>query len=299
MGKTGHRIWYGVAIFLSALVLLLSVAGIAGVWITERILADTAVQVLEAVGNVTGSIRQTIQGVDQKLERMQSVSIFISTASARISDKVTDQGLIKLLLPEEQEQRLVTLSSSVKETVNTVSDTLSAGLSMYHTIDRLPFVSLPAPSQEQVDNISSTVDDIQSAVDAVQTSIVAFRSGASDQISKVETGADLLTTRLGQTRDRLAEVNARLAIGQEKLIQLQKTVGTVFILVAFLFTLLLAWIIYSQLEVLRLYIQRWKISGKNTGIIESAELPIDGGSDTVIPTGNSSSAYSDVEGTTG
>jgi methyl-accepting chemotaxis protein len=299
MGKTGHRIWYGLAIFLSALVLLLSVAGIAGVWITERILADTAVQVLEAVGNVTGSLRQAIQGVDQKLERMQSVSFFISIASARISDEVTDQGLIKLLLPEEQDQRLVTLSSSVKETVNTVSDTLSAGLSMYQTIDRLPFVSLPAPSQEQVDNISSTVDDIQSAVDDVQTSIVAFRSGASDQISKVETGADLLTTRLGQSRDRLAEVNARLAIVQEKLIQLQKTVGTVFALAAFLFTLLLAWIIYSQVEVLRLYVQRWKTYGKNTRIIESAELPIGGGSDTLPPTGISSSVNSDTEGTTG
>lgn len=75
--------------------------------------------------------------------------------------------------------------------------------------------------------------------------------------------------------------------------------GTVFVLVAFLFTLLLAWIIYSQVEVLRLFVQRWKISGKNTGIIESAELPINGGNDTLPPTGISSSANSDVEGTIG
>ncbi len=170
------------------------------------------VQVLEAVGNVTGSLRQAIQGVDQKLERMQSASIFISTASDRISDKVTDQGLIMLLLPEEARSKTDhTFHIGYRDRQYSKRYTIG-GIGMYHTIDLLPFVSLPAPSQEQVDNIASTVDDIQSAVDAVLTSIVAFRSGASDQISKVETGADLLTTRLGQSRDRLTELDTRLAI---------------------------------------------------------------------------------------
>ncbi len=36
MEKTGRRIWYVIAIILSSLVLLLSVAGVAGTWITNR-----------------------------------------------------------------------------------------------------------------------------------------------------------------------------------------------------------------------------------------------------------------------
>ena len=90
-------------------------------------------------------------------------------------------------------------------------------------------------------------------MDSVQTSITSFRSGASDQIGKVETGADLLTSRLGQFRDRLANLDARLAITQESLVQLQKTVERVLVLVSFLVTLFLVWVIYSQVEVLRLY----------------------------------------------
>ena len=299
MKNTGRRIWYGIAMFLSGLILLVSVAGIAGVWIIERLLANTAFQVLDAVGNVTGSMRQATDGLDQKLERMQAASTFISTASARLSQKVTDQGLILLMLSDEEEQNLFALSSSVKETVSPLRDMLSTGLVIYRSINQLPFVSLPAPSQEQVDKIEESVGGIQSAVDSLQTAIIAFRSGASDQISKLETGADLVTSRLGQFRDRLADLDARLAITQENLVQLQKTVVRVLVLVSFLVTLLLAWVIYSQVEVLRLHGQRWKASGSKTGTQEPPDRTVGIKDETVIETGSVALENLDVEQKTG
>jgi methyl-accepting chemotaxis protein len=299
MGKTGHRIWYGVAIFLSALVLLLSVAGIAGVWITERILADTIVQVLQSVDNVTGSLRMAAEGVDQKLESMQSAAIYISTAADRVSQNVTDQGLVKLLLPEEETQKLATLSTSVTETIGTLLDTLSSSLAIYQSIDQLPFINLPSPSQDQVDEIEASIGEIQSTVDNVQAAITSFRSGASDQINKIVDLVDGLSLKLGQVRDLLANLDARLAILQETLVQLQTTLVRILVLVSILFTLFLAWVIYSQVVVLRLYAQRWKASGTTAMIAESVDLPIDGGDATKNPPGKSSSENSDIEQTTG
>ena len=266
MKKTGKRIWYGIAIFLSGLILLLSVLGIAGVWITERALAKAVVQVLDSVGNVTETLRQATQGVDQKLERLQSASSFISTVSGKLSQNVNDQGLLLLLLPEEEEQNLVSLTSSINESVSTLRDVLTAGLSIYRTIDQLPFISLPAPSQEQVDKVQSSVGEIQSSVENVRTEVVAFRSGISGRITNVQTGADLLTSKVGQSRDRLADLDARLVIIQESLVQWQQTAQNVLLLVSFLVTLILVWVIYSQAEVLRLYVQRWKAAGANAGI---------------------------------
>jgi hypothetical protein len=69
---------------------------------------------------------------------------------------------------------------------------------------------------------------------------------------------------LGQSRDQLANLDAKLVAAQEGLIRLQRTVVQAFLLVTSLVTLLLAWVIYSQVELLRLYGQRWKGSG--TGI---------------------------------
>jgi uncharacterized phage infection (PIP) family protein YhgE len=299
MNKTGRRIWYGVAMFLSGLILLLSVAGIVGVWITESLLADTIVQVLQSVDNLSGGLRTAAQGVDQKLERMQSASIYLSTAADRISQNVSDQGLVKLLLPEEETQKLASLSTSVTETIDTLRDTLSSGLAIYQSIDRLPFINLPSPSQEQVDKIEASIGEIQSAVDNVQAAITSFRSGASDQINKIVNRADGITSKLGEARNLLAKLDAQLALLQETLVQLQTTLVNILVLACVLFTLFLVWVIYSQVEVLRLYVQRWKASGSETGNAERLALPNDGGDGTVIPPGKSSSENSDIEQTTG
>jgi methyl-accepting chemotaxis protein len=138
MRKTGRKIWYGIAIFLCCLVVLLSVAGIAGIWITERALGNAAVQALEAVSNVTGSLRQTAQTVDQKLASMQDITSSISTASVSLSQQVADQGLIKLLLPDQKTQNLSEFSASVKDAASTLRDMLTSFKSIYQTIDSIP-----------------------------------------------------------------------------------------------------------------------------------------------------------------
>lgn len=295
MGKTGRRIWYGIAIFLSGFVLLLSAVGIAGVWITERALANTAVQMLEAVDRVTGSLREATKGIDQKLEHMQEVSTFISTASDRLSQKVIDKGVFLLLLPEEKEQNLIEMSSSVKEAVSPLRDVLSTGLGLYRTIDQLPFINLPSPSQEQVDQIEESVGGIQSTADSLESEIAAFRSGTSDQIGKVTSWADQLTARLGESRDRLANLDARLAIVQETLAQLQQTVVRVLVLLAILVTLLLAWVIYSQVEVIRLYRQSWKASGTESRVEGTPDQTAGGEDVASIDSGSSAPEISDSE----
>jgi hypothetical protein len=263
MGKTGHRIWYGLAIFLSGLVLLLSVVGIAGIWITERLLANSVVQVVDAVVDVTESFRQVSQGVDQKLESLQNVSSDISTAVAAMSEKVADKGLFLLLLPEEKEQNLVELSTSVKEAVNPLRDLLSTGLVIYRSINQLPFVSLPAPSQEQVDTLEASIGEIQSGASQLESEIIAFRSGTSDKLDKVGAQVDAFTARLDQARGQMAELDARLVLTLESLEQLKQKVVNVLVLASILLTLLMAWVTYSQVELVYLYIQRWKASGKN------------------------------------
>jgi hypothetical protein len=95
--------------------------------------------------------------------------------------------LILQLLPEEKEQNLIELSASVKETISPLHDMLSGGIAIYRTINQMPFVNLPGPSQEQVDNIEKEADEIQSAADNLEKEIAAFRSGTSDKINKVET----------------------------------------------------------------------------------------------------------------
>jgi uncharacterized phage infection (PIP) family protein YhgE len=267
MRQTNRKILYGMAMFLSGLTLLLSVAGIVGLWVAERALANSAVEILSAVENVTGNLLQTTEGIDQKLEQVQAISTRISTGSAQLSQNVTDKGLILVLLPEEQDQKLAELSASLKEAFNALSDKLATGMAFYRAINQLPFVNLPAPGQEQVDRLEGSIAGIQSTVEGLQTDIAAFRSGAADKIGKVETGAEKLTSLLGQCREYLANLDTLLVTIQGSLIQLQQTVATTLFVLTLLVTLLLVWVIFSQVEIFRLYRRSWVELGteKSTG----------------------------------
>jgi phage shock protein A len=271
MGKTGRRIWYGIAIFLCSLLLLLSAAGIIGVWVTQRAVSNAVVQLLDSVSNVTGSLRQTAQTVDQKLASMQDITSSISTASASLSQQVADQGLIKLLLPEQQTQNLSNTAASVKDAISTLQDMLTSIRTIYQTIDSIPFVNLPAPSQDQIDKFGESITTIQSAVDEVTNAITAFRAGASEKISLVTQAVDQLTGKLTDARTRLAELDTQLANVQDKLAQLQQIVVVVLFLMSVLGSLFLAWVIYTQVEVIRLYALRWRAAGAVAAIEPPAE----------------------------
>jgi len=295
MGKAGRNIWYGIAMSLSGLILLLSVAGIVGAWAIEGALANSVVDILGAIENVTGSLRQPIQRIDQNLEKMQAISTQISTASDQLSQNVTDKDLVQLLLPEQQELQLVSLSSSVKEAFGNLRDTLTAGVDFYRSIDRLPFIKLPAPSQEQIDKFGGSIAEIESSVDSLKKDVAAFRSGAGDQIGKVQTGADSLTAQLGQTRDQLASLDASLAAAQKTLIRWQRIAVKAFVLATFLVTLLLAWVIYSQVAVLRLYKQRWKGSGTESRPEEYPDRTAGAEDETVIESGSLAPENPEIE----
>jgi len=274
MNHTGRKILYGLGMFLSVVVLLASAAGIVGIWVLEPRAANSAVAVLGVLENGAGSMRQAAQGIDQKLTQVQAISTQVSDASAKLSQNVTDQGLVKLLLPDQQEQTLTATTASVKDAFSGLRDKLADAVAIYKSIDQLPFVKLPGPSQKQVDQFTASIADVQATVDQLKSDITAFRAGASDRISKVTAGVDQLSSRLAQGRDQLATLDARLAAAQAALGQLKNNVANTLMLAALLATLMLAWVAYSQVELIRLFTQRWKGLGKESSSEEHPDQPV-------------------------
>ena len=272
--------------FLSVVVLLASAAGIVGTWVVVPRVANSAVAVMGALENFAGSARQAAQRIDQKLVQVQAISTQVSDASTKLSQNVTDQGLVRLLLPDQQEQTLVNAISSVNDAVSSLKDNLADIVAIYQAIDQLPFVRLPGPSQKQVDQFTATIADVQTSVDLVRSDVTTFRAGASDKIGKITTEADQLTAQLAQASDRLATLDARLVAAQEALAHLQQVVVNALLMGALLVTIVLAWVVYSQVEVLRLYVQRWKGLGKDSGSEENLEQPEGGAEEQMVKSGS-------------
>jgi hypothetical protein len=256
--RTLHKVWYGIAITLSVLVLLISSVGVIGTWIIEQTLVDVTQSLLTATINTAGGFRKVAAQIDQESLELRQISSSISAISLKIGQNIEDKGLVATLLPVEQEQKLNAQISQIQDTLSTVREILTAGISMYQSINRLPFVSLPGLSEEQVGEISQAVADIQATVEELRQGVASFRSGVSEGVGRITQAADRLTQGLDNLHAKLTELDQGLAALQDLAQRISEVVPLAFGLVAVLLTILMAYVAYTQVEIIRLLVRRWK-----------------------------------------
>ena len=267
---TGRKIWIGVAITISALILLLSAAGVVGVWVVQNKLSDASVSLLQSVYDISGELRQEIERADQGIGEVRQIMAEVSQISSQISQNVEDQGLLALLLPQEQEDKLVASMNSVQETLGTIREFLASTIEMYRAINSIPFVNLPTPSVEQMEQIETTLSGIQADIATLQQNIQDFRAGAADVISRVTEAADKITAGLDELSGRIENLDQVLLALQDFSVRMQTTLPTLFVVMALVISLFLAWVTYTQVEVIRLYVQRWKLLGETEALLVEA-----------------------------
>ena len=76
--------------------------------------------------------------------------------------------------------------------------------------------------------------------------------------TRSDAAATLLTNEITQGRDALSELDTRLAALEALSIRLQQVIPTVLLVIAVIISLMFAFVIFTQVEVIRLYIARWR-----------------------------------------
>ena len=271
----GKKIAYSLVIGLSALIILLSAIGVIGVWIVQRPVSETAVAVLEVVENSASVLRQSSSRADQTLAALETRTVAIEDASRQISQNVSDQGLVMTLLPAERGQELADTAASVRETYNGIRESIAQVLDLYRSIDRIPFVNLPGLSDDQMENIESSLAQTQAQVEALRSQIADLRAGMTGAIDKVQASVNLLTEEIRQARAGLAKLDSQLAALEALSIRLQATIRGVLTGIALILSLIFAFLIFTQVEVIRLYVGRWRLleNPQTTAPSENGDQP--------------------------
>jgi len=259
--QTGRKIWYAAAIVLSGIVLLISALGVFGSWVLMDTLGDISETMLGAVDRSAGSVRMVFSDVDDTLGEIQVITDSLVDSRDQLSQAVSDQGLLMTLLPEEQTDKLIELGDQVEQTINTIGDVASSIVSLYRSINRLPLVNLPALEQDEIETIEADINQVRDSITELRQGIEDFRSEAASTIDRITQPLDRVSSQLEQSRNRLEEVDQQLAELQERAQRLQDLTRTIFVLLAVFSTLFLAYVGYTQVEVIRLYLGRWKALG--------------------------------------
>jgi uncharacterized phage infection (PIP) family protein YhgE len=163
------------------------------------------------------------------------------------------------LLPAEKEQELAETAASVRDTYNSIRESIAQVLDLYRSIDRIPFVNLPGLSDDQMENIESSLTQTQAQVEALRSQIADLRAGVAGPIDRIQTTANLLTEEIGQARDAITQLDIKLAALEALSIRLQDTIRGVLTGIAVILSLIFAFLIFTQVELIRLYVERWRL----------------------------------------
>jgi len=257
----GKKIWYGAVIFLSVLVLISSAVGVVGAWVLQSKLSDATIALLQAAEDAAGKAQEIIGQAQDPLLEIQQISANVAEVSAKLSQNVQDEGLLKLLLPPEQQEKLVSLATKVQDTLATIHEVLSTAANLYQALDQMPFISLPTPGLENVRAVEQTVSEIRISIEELKGKVAEARAGAADKIGVVTEIANSISSRLVEVLDKLATLDAELEGFQETVAEVKAAVPTTFVIIALLLTLVLVFVGYTQVEVIRLFVGRWRLLG--------------------------------------
>jgi ABC-type transporter Mla subunit MlaD len=286
---TGRKIWYGVVIALSAAVILMSAAGILGTWAVGRALSDATVQLLVAVERAAGRAETLAGNVERGLADIQDLTTQVSNVTQQIGENVTDKGLVLTLLPEDRERMLVEKVQSVVDTLTAIRGAVNSAFEMYQAVDRLPFISLPKPATETVDKLEQAANDLQAMVNELAQSVRDFRAGVAGALNRVTTLADRIGTVLEQTRQNLTDAQLLLRALQQRSADLQQKVPIYFTILSVVLSLFFIFLLYTQVEVIRLFVGRWR------GLNAPAALAAEASTAEALPPETTGEASSRVE----
>ncbi len=238
------------SIVLCVLVLVASLSAIVTTWVTMRAANEVAIQTLDGIDRAAQGLRDAIGRVDNRVENAQSQLGSFKQAGEQLAQNVSDKGLVLTLLPEQKEQQLQAAGENLASTLAGFHETALAVTTLVHAVDQLPFVSLPEPDPQRVQAAEQAIDSVQASIGELTSDVRQARAGSAGAVSRITALADTVDGRLAAIKSNLDQVDARLASVQDRANQYKQNLPTVLFLSAAFITLILLWVMYSQLVVL-------------------------------------------------
>ena len=234
----------------------LSLLGIFGVWLVERRatdvalngfgLVETAAAVINAgVTRMNGLIATSRTEVRQAAETISTVGSRAETTEPALGE--LSERLETKLAPRIAQMREAL--APVRDAVATIGNVVSLVNSLPTMADRAPRLAVLDETFNRLEGLSSDAMQLRSALQALVT---AQTSNLRDEtIAKINGITQRVDTRLVEVQTNVQSVQADIAALQVRMNGRKSRLMFIFNLVAVLATLMLAWIIYSQVTLIR------------------------------------------------
>ena len=244
------------AIALAVLFIGLSLFGIFGAWFVDRKATDVALKGF-------GLIEVGIGVVDAGVSRVDDLIARSRTEVRQASETITDAGAqaqanspVLNALNERLETSLAPriaqmqqVLAPVRDAVGTVGNAVSLLNSLPMMVDRAPRLAALDEAFNRLEELSADTTQLRGTL---RTLVVEQKSDiAPETVAALKGITQRIDTRLGEVQANVQAMRADLAALKDRLDKRQSRLLFVFNLLALLSTLILAWILYTQVVVIR------------------------------------------------
>jgi hypothetical protein len=244
------------AIALAVLFIGLSLFGIFGAWFVDRKATDVALKGF-------GLIEAGVGVVDAGVGRVDDLIATSRTEVRQASETITDAGAqaqanrpVLSALNERLETSLAPRIAQMQQVLAPVRDAVRNVGNAVSLLNSLPMMADRAPRLAGLDETLNRLEGL--SADATQLrgtlrALVAEQKSdiAPETVAALERLTQRIDTRLGEAQANVQAVRADVAALQVRLDKRKSRLLFVFNLLALLSTLMLAWVLYTQVVVIR------------------------------------------------
>jgi hypothetical protein len=204
------RILVALFMLLTVLGFLISVSGIAGLWVARSYARSAVIDVtnvttktLTAVNNGLGRVNTQVQDARQKLTQ-------VNDAAANLGNRIQANSPLLDKFNQLVNTNLAPSLAKVSTTASAVHDAVVSLNSNLEVLNRLPNIQIPTLTS-QLSALSDRAQEAQSAVEDMRTSLADVKAG-------------LVTTVVAAVTQRTARIDTALARIQDTVNTYQATV---------------------------------------------------------------------------
>jgi hypothetical protein len=242
------------AIALAVLFIGLSLLAIFGTWFVDRKATDVALKGFGLIEVGVGVVDAGVSRVDDLIatsrtevwQAAETIAVTGAQANSPVLNALNERLDTSLAPRISQMQQVL---APVRDAIGTVGNAVSLLNSLPMMADRAPRLAALDETYNRLEGLSADATQLRGTLRAL---VVEQKSDtATETIATLKKLTQRLDTRLDEAQGKLQAVRADMAALKDRLDKRKSRVLSVFNLLALLSTLMLAWILYTQVIVIQ------------------------------------------------
>ena len=250
-------------LIVAVLVIVLSLLGMVGAWGINSVASNITLKVFSVVQSGVEVVNTAVGRVDTLVQTARTEVQQAGETVTTVAGNLQENRPVLTALSERLETRLGPAVDNIQEAMTPVHDALTTISSAVSFANSIPSVQERAPRLEQLEQTFTRLGTLTADVQQLRSTLRASVASEADKLTQAT--ATALTDLAARIDAGLAEIQSSVQTLQSEITALQARIQErqsqlllIYNLSALAATLLFAWVIYSQVVVVRHHWSRSK-----------------------------------------